>query len=133
MLFRALFNLDPYTFAEDLSEDIAGDNKNEQRSAEEVLLSTIDATADDKLTRFALRLALAGHVGFPREGKFDLLTEAEGVFEPSPPEKKIVAKKAKQPTPIESPAKQGPKRKRQIQARRRLRHTESGSHHRFPL
>ena len=106
VLLRAFVNLDPYTFADDLAEDIAGDNENEQRSAEEVLLSTIDATADDKLTRFALRLALAGHVGIPREGEFDFLTEAEGVFAPPPPQmKKAGAKKAKQPTPIESPAK----------------------------
>ena len=55
-LLRALVSLDPYTFADNLAEDIAADNENEQRSAEEMLLSTIDATADDKLTRFALRL-----------------------------------------------------------------------------
>ena len=112
VLLRAIVNLDPYTFADDLAEDIAGDNENEQRSAEEVLLSTIDTTADDKLTRFALRLALAGHVGIPREGEFDFLTEAEGVFAP-PPQKKAGAKKAKQPTPIESPAKPAPKAKEQ--------------------
>ncbi len=49
----AIVNLDPYTFADDLAEDIAADNENEQRTAEEVLLSTIDATADGKLARFA--------------------------------------------------------------------------------
>jgi ParB family chromosome partitioning protein len=101
VLLRALVNLDPYTFADDLAEDIAGDNENEQRSAEEVLLSTIDATADDKLPRFALRLALAGQVGIPREGEFDFLMEAETVFAPPPPKKKVVAKKAKR--------KRGPK------------------------
>ncbi len=99
------------TFADDLAEDIAGDNENEQRSAEEVLLSTIDATADDKLSRFSLRLALAGQVGIPREGKFDFLMEAETVFAPPPPKKKVAAKKAKQPTSIESPAKATPKAK----------------------
>ena len=104
VLLRAIVNLDPYTFADDLAEDIAADNENEQRSAEEVLLSTIDATADDKLTRFALRLALAGHVGIPREGEFDFLTEAETAFASQPP-KKAAIKKAKQPTPIESPEK----------------------------
>jgi ParB family chromosome partitioning protein len=110
VLLRALVNLDPYTFADDLAEDIAADNENEQRSAEEVLLSTIDASADDQLTRFALRLALAGHVGIPREGEFDFLTEAESVFAPPPPAKKKVAtKKAKQPTAIDSPTKTIPK------------------------
>ena len=104
VLLRALVNLDPYTFADDLAEDIAADNENEQRSAEEVLLSTIDATADDKLTRFALRLAIAGHLGIPREGEFDFLSEAETVFVPPQPTKKAAAKKAKHPTPVNSPA-----------------------------
>ena len=100
VLLRAIVNLDPYTFADDLAEDIAADNQNEQRSAEEVLLSTIDATADDKLTRFALRLALAGHVGIPREGEFDFLTEAEAAFVPPPP-KKAATKKARKRSLIE--------------------------------
>ncbi|CAN5537484.1 hypothetical protein BH10ACI4_BH10ACI4_23870 [soil metagenome] len=113
VLLRAFVNLDPYTFADDLAEDIAGDNENEQRSAEEVLLSTINATADDQLTRFALRLALAGHVGIPREGELDFLAEAESVFAPPPPAKKPVAKKAKQPTSIESPVK--PTQKAKVQ------------------
>jgi ParB family chromosome partitioning protein len=113
VLLRALVNLDPYTFADDLAEDIAADNENEQRSAEEVLLSTIDATADDKLTRFALRLALAGHVGIPREGEFDFLSEAETVFVPPQPTKKAAAKKAKHPTPVNSPANGAPKAKAQ--------------------
>ena len=105
VLLRAIVNLDPYTFADDLAEDITADNENEQRSAEEVLLSTIDATADDKLTRFALRLALAGHVAIPREGEFDFLTEAGAAFVPLPPKKKVATKKAQQPTPIASSAK----------------------------
>ena len=105
VLLRAIVNLDPYTFADDVAEDITADDENEQRSAEEVLLSTIDATADDKLTRFALRLALAGHVAIPREGDFDVLTEAEAAFVPLPLTKKAATKKVKQPTSIESSAK----------------------------
>ena len=105
VLLRAIVNLDPYTFADDLAEDIAADNENEQRSAEEVLLSNIDATADDKLTRFALRLALAGHIGIPREGEFDFLTEAEVAFAPPLEKKKAAIKKTKQPTPVKSSAK----------------------------
>ena len=66
-----------------------------------------------KLTRFALRLALAGHVGIPREGEFDFLTEAETVFVPPQPTKRAAAKKAKQPTPVNSPAKGDPKAKPQ--------------------
>ncbi len=102
VLLRAIVNLDPYTFADDLAEDIA--DENEQRSAEEVLLSTIDNTADDKLTRFALRLALAGHVGIPRESEFDFLTEAEAVFAPPQPKKNGSSKQAKKLTPIKATA-----------------------------
>ncbi len=100
VLLRALVNLDPYTFADDLAEDITADNENEQRSAEEILLSTIDATADDQLTRFALRLALAGHVGIPREGEFDFLTEADTAF--APPKPKSGKERKKAPTPIKA-------------------------------
>jgi hypothetical protein len=76
-LLRALVNLDPYTFTDDLAEEIAGENENEQRTAEEILLSAIDGLEDNKLTGFALRLALIGHMDTPREGEFDFLTEAE--------------------------------------------------------
>jgi hypothetical protein len=48
VLLRAIVNLAPYTFADNLSQDIA--DENEPRSAEDVFLATIDATADDKLT-----------------------------------------------------------------------------------
>ncbi len=81
VLLRAIVNLDPYTFADDLAEDIA--DENDRRSSEEVLLAAIDATADDKLTRFAIRLALSGHVGIPRENEPDFLTEADAVFAPA--------------------------------------------------
>ena len=102
VLLRAIVNLDPYTFADDLSEDMA--DENDHRSAEEVLLSTIDNTTDDKLTRFALRLALAGHVGIPRENEFDFLSEAEAVFIAPKPKAAKAAKKQKQPTPIKTDA-----------------------------
>ena len=99
VLLRAIVNLDPYTFADDLAEDIA--DENEPRTAEEVLLATIDATADDKLVRFAIRLALSGHVGIPRENEFDFLTEADAVFAPPEPKTKKSGK-PKRPTPIKA-------------------------------
>ncbi len=103
VLLRAIVNLDPYTFADDLADDLAEgiSDENDRRDAEEVLLSAIEATADDKLTRFALRLALSGHVGIPRENELDFLSEAEAVFAPPPhPKKKSGSGKAKEPTPI---------------------------------
>ena len=110
VLLRAIVNLDPYTFADDLAEDTA--NENDKRSAEEVLLAAIDNTADDKLTGFAVRLALSGHRAIPREGEPDFLTEAAAAFLTRRP-KKSAAKKAvparKEPTPIK-PAKTATKK-----------------------
>ena len=102
VLLRAIVNLDPYTFADDLAVDVNGDNENDQRSAEEVLLSAIDSTEDGQLPRFAIRLALSGHVGIPRENEFDFLTEAEAVFAPRQTKKKNGTAKAKKPTPIQA-------------------------------
>ncbi len=120
VLLRAIVNLDPYTFADDLAEDIAADNENEQRSAEEILLSTIDNTADDKLTRFALRLALSGHVGIPRENEFDFLTEAEAVFAPPKPKKKATKAREEKPTFVKAldkaPTKRTKAAKKQVAA-----------------
>ena len=104
VVLRALVNIDPYTFADDLANEMAGENENEKRSAEEVLLSAIDGLHDDKLTGFALRLALAAHRGTPREGDFDFLTEAATVFAPIEPKKPSVTK-SKRTTPGKAVAK----------------------------
>lgn len=107
VILRALVNLDPYTFADDLAEDMA--DENEQRSAEEVLLALIEGTGDDKLTSFAVSLALAGHRGIPREGEFDFLAEAESAFLTSKPKKSTPNKK--EPTPIKPTKAAGKKAK----------------------
>jgi hypothetical protein len=96
---------DPYTFVDDLADDLAGENENEQRGAEEVLLSTIDGLTDDSLTGFAVRLALAGHRSIPREGEFDFLAEADQVFGPPPPSEDKKPKKAKKPTLVKTVTK----------------------------
>jgi ParB family chromosome partitioning protein len=105
VLLRAIVNLDPYTFADDLADDLAGEKENEQRTAEDVLLSTIDTLTEEGLTGFAIRLALAGHRGSPREGEFDFLAEAETVFSPPPPAQEQKPKKAKKPTLIKAASK----------------------------
>jgi ParB family chromosome partitioning protein len=98
MLLRALVNLDPYTFADDVAEEIAGTEENETRTAEEVLLAAIDSLADEKLNDFTLRLALTSHVAMPRDGEFDFRAEAEAVFL-KPKAKKSGSKKPQKPEP----------------------------------
>jgi len=64
-------------------------------------LAAIDSLEDEKLTGFALRLALTSHVAIPREGEVDFLAEAEAVFlEPQP--KKAGSKKAGKPISIKA-------------------------------
>ena len=108
VLLRAIVNLDPYTFADDLAGDLA--NENEDRSPEETLLATIDATADEKLTHFAVRLALSGHVSIPRENELDFLTEAEVAFT-LPQKKAKVPKTGKVPVALSKPKTQAKKQK----------------------
>ena len=114
VLLRAIVNLDPYTFADDLAEDIA--DESERRGAEEVLLATIDATVDDKLTRSALRLAFSGHIGIPRENKLDFLKEAEAIF--APPQRAKARKSRNAPVTMPTPKTQAKKKtaKKQIAA-----------------
>jgi hypothetical protein len=99
-LVRAIVNLAPYTFADDLADDLAEENENEQRTDEEFLLSTIDCLTDDGLTGFAIRLALSGHRRMPREGEFDFLTETENAFNPPRRAKKVKRNGPKKPIPI---------------------------------
>jgi ParB family chromosome partitioning protein len=101
IFLRALVNLDPYTFTDYAAEHFAADENNQQ-TAEEVLLFTIGNLADDKLTSFALRLALTGHTDIPQENEFDFLTEAESAFVPPPPTKEAKPKKMKTATPIKA-------------------------------
>jgi len=104
VFLRALVNLDPYDFAEDVAEHYASEDENDQRTPEEILLSTLDTLADDKLTGFALRLALTGHLYIPREGDHDFLTEAENAFalpklkKPASPKRAAKTADAKKPT-----------------------------------
>jgi ParB family chromosome partitioning protein len=97
VFLRALVNLDPYGFVDDVAEEYAADDENNQQTSEEILLSTIDGLADDKLTRFALHLILTGYTATPRESEIDFLVEAEAAFAPPQP-KKTTKKKEKKPT-----------------------------------
>ena len=98
VFLRALVNLDPYDFAEDVAAFYVGDDENNQQTPEEVLSSTVAGLPDEKLTGFALRLVLTGHTDIPREGDFDFLAQAEAAFVPPQPKKS--AEKKPKPTVI---------------------------------
>jgi ParB family chromosome partitioning protein len=101
VFLRALVNLDPYSFADDVAEHYAADDEDNQQTAVEILLSTVDGLADDKLAGFALRLVLTGHIPIPRDSEIDFLTEAEAAFAPPQP-KKTSNKKNKKPTLVKA-------------------------------
>ncbi len=100
VFLRALCSLDPHTITDDVAERFAGDDENNQRTAEEILASALAELPDEKLTSFALRLALTGYVAIPRENDFDFLAEAEAVFAPTKRKNRKEPKKA--PTPIKA-------------------------------
>lgn len=100
VFLRVLCNLDPYTMTDDVAEHFAGNNENNQQTAEEILASALAEVPDEKLTSFALRLALTGYVAIPRENEFDFLAEAEAAFAPTKPKSGKEPKKA--PTPIKA-------------------------------
>jgi ParB family chromosome partitioning protein len=113
VFLRALVNIDPYCFADDVAEHYdAANDENNQQTAEEILLSTVDGLADDKLIGFALRLVLTGHTPIPRESEIDFLTEAEAAFAPPQP-RTTAKKKEKKPTVIKAhtPKKTAAKKK----------------------
>jgi ParB family transcriptional regulator, chromosome partitioning protein len=109
VFLRALVNVDPYTFADEVAEHFAAEDENNDKSAEEILLATLDGLTDDKLTGFALRLVLTGSITIPREGEVDSLTEAETAFVPAKP-KKTTTKTARVPIPTKAAQKTAAKK-----------------------
>jgi ParB family chromosome partitioning protein len=103
VFLSALCNLDPYTITDDVAEHFAGEDNDHQRTPEEILATALSQTPDEKLTSFALRLALTGYVTIPRENEWDYLAEAEVAFVPPPPAKKKA--KANKPTLIKGSTK----------------------------
>ena len=100
VFLRALCNLDPYTMTDDVAEHFAGDNENNQQTAEEILASALAEVPDERLTSFALRLALTGYIAIPRENELDFLAEAATAFTQTKPKNGKEQKKA--PTPIKA-------------------------------
>jgi ParB family chromosome partitioning protein len=107
VFLSALCNLDPYTITEDVADHFAEENNDHQQTPEEILAAALSQTPDEKLTNFALRLALTGYVTIPRENDLDYLAEAEAAFVPPTPTKK--KPKANKPTLIKASTKASPK------------------------
>jgi ParB family chromosome partitioning protein len=114
VFLRALVTAGPYSFAEDVAAFFASDKDSiNQQTPEEVLLSAMDGIADEKLTGFALRLALTAHQDIPVEGDVDFLAEAETAFsvpqiEEVPPVKKRTASGSNK---AQAKSKSSPKKK----------------------
>ena len=111
LFLSALINLDPFDFAEDVAAFYAVDDENNRQTPEETLSSALTSLPDEKLTQFALRLALTGHTDTPRENDFDFLAQAETVF--VSPEPTVSKKKAKAPAKAK-PAANSVKPKKQM-------------------
>jgi ParB family chromosome partitioning protein len=93
---------DSYDFSDDVAAHFARDDENNQQTGEEVLLSVVDGLEDDKLSGFALRLALTGHADIPRENEIDHLAEAEAVFAQPQPKKVKAKATSKKTAPIKT-------------------------------
>jgi ParB family chromosome partitioning protein len=115
IFLRLLVNIDPYSFLEEVASHFAGNEEIVQQTDEEIVLAALDSTADDKLTGFALRLALTDHVGIPHEDQPDVLAQAEVVFAPPQPKSsqpKGTSKSKKAPTEVTASKKTARKRQK---------------------
>ena len=110
VFLHALINLDPFDFAQDVAAYFVGDDENNQQTPDDVLASVLSSLPDEKLTGFALRLALTGHTDIPRENDFDFLAEAGSVFVPHQPKDKPAAKKAEATKPTAAKPEAAPKK-----------------------
>ena len=82
LYLRLVVYIDPYSYLEEVASHFAGKDENLEQTEQEIVLAALGDTADDKLTNFALRLALTDHLGIPRDTDPDLLSEAEAAFAP---------------------------------------------------
>jgi len=98
LFLRLVVYIDPYSFLEEVASHFAGDDENHEQTEQEIVLAALGNTADEKLTSFALRLALTDHLGLPRDTDPDLLSEAEALFAPPQAKPKKASKPQAAPT-----------------------------------
>lgn len=114
LFLSALIHVDPYDLIEDAAAFYAGEDENNSAAAEEVLDTVLTELPDEKLTQFALRLALTAHRSIPRAGARDFLALAADVLSPPPAPASKPAKKVPKakPTVLKAAVKKAaPKRK----------------------
>src|ERR1700761_6246874 len=92
LFLRLVVYIDPYSFLEEVASHFAGDDENHEQTEQDIVLAALGNTADEKLTSFALRLALTDHLGIPRDTDPDLLSDAEALFAPQPAKTKKASK-----------------------------------------
>ena len=92
LFLRSVVYIDPYSFLEEVASHFAGEDENHERTEQEIVLAALADTTDEKVTSFALRLALTDHLGIPRDTDLDLLSEAEALFAPQQAKPKKASK-----------------------------------------
>ena len=98
LFLRLVVYIDPYSFLEEVASHFAGNDENLEQTEQEIVLAALADSADDKLTSFALRLALSDHLAIPRDTDPDLLSEAEALFAPAQAQTKKASKPKTNPT-----------------------------------
>jgi ParB family transcriptional regulator, chromosome partitioning protein len=111
LFLRLMVYIDPYSFLEEVASHFAGDDENHEQTEQEIVLAALGNTADEKLTSFALRLALTDHLGLPRDTDPDLLSEAEALFAPPQAKPKKASKPKAAPTLVKPAEKKTPAKK----------------------
>jgi ParB family chromosome partitioning protein len=81
-----LLHLAPYDLFEEAAEFLAGQDRDSEKTDDEILSEALGNCGEEKLIGFALLLLLAEHTGIPLPDQTDWLTKAESVFAPAPPQ-----------------------------------------------
>ncbi len=103
VFLRLLIHLD-YSFLEEVATHYANGDESTQQSDDEIVLTALNGTADEKLTGLALRLVLSDHIGITQENQPDLLREAEQIYTLKKPKVNAKADASSKPKPAASKA-----------------------------
>ena len=111
LFLRLVVYIAPYNFLEEVASHFAGDDENHEQTEQEIVLAALENTTDEKLTSFALRLALTEHLDIPRDTDPDLLTVAEALFAPPQAKRKKATKPKAAPTLVKPAEKKATAKK----------------------